>query len=145
MYHKLKEEYNQDIIMDKKNGITITIKSQVRGGKNNMLVLRNGMHIPSKKFKAWRDDAVNQVIDQIYRYETTTGSFEMITEPCSANVSYVAGDRRRRDMPAIIDAVWHVLERAEIVKDDCLIENVNFKKTYNKESPQITITLTDPE
>jgi Holliday junction resolvase RusA-like endonuclease len=121
--------------------MVITIKGQVRGGKNNMLVLRNGMHIPTKQFKKWRNDAVDQVIDQIYRHETTTGSFDMITEPCMHEIEYFAGDRRRRDIPAILDAIYHVLERAGVVKDDCLLQDLNFRQHYDKENPRVIIKL----
>jgi Holliday junction resolvase RusA-like endonuclease len=112
--------------------MVITIKGQVRGGKNNMLVLRNGMHIPSKKFKEWRDDAVLQVL---------THKYTMITEPCMHEIEYFASDHRRRDTPAILDALYHVLERAGVVKDDCLLKDLNFRQHFDKENPRIIIKL----
>ena len=112
--------------------MVIVIHSQVRGGKNNMGITRTGRHYPNKKFKEWRDDAVLQVL---------THKFSMITEPCVAEIDYFAGDRRRRDVPAILDALFHVLERAGVVKDDCLIEDLIFKKHYDKENPKVIIKL----
>jgi Holliday junction resolvase RusA-like endonuclease len=112
--------------------VVITIKGQVRGGKNNMGITRTGRHYPKPKFKEWRDDAVSQVL---------THKINMITEPCTAEISYFAGDCRRRDVPAILDALFHVLERAGVVKDDCLIENVYFEKHYDKEDPKAIIKL----
>jgi len=116
----------------------LIIQGQVRGGKNNMIVCRNGMHIPSKTFKKWRDDAVTQIYHQI---QNAKEIIRTIDNPCRADIIYTAGDRRRRDMPAIIDAIWHALERAEVVRDDCLIEDVCFKKLYDKENPNVRIIL----
>ena len=110
----------------------IRFTGQIKGGKNNMLVLRNGMHIPKKPFKDWRDNAVIEVKAQ---------KIPLHDVPCSVDILYTAGDRRRRDVPAILDAIFHVLERAGVVKDDSLIENVNFKKFYDKELPGVLMTI----
>jgi Holliday junction resolvase RusA-like endonuclease len=122
--------------------VVITIKGQVRGGKNNMLVLRNGMHIPSKKFKEWRDDALEQVgAHKIMVKNHYSKKNPMITVPCMHEIEYFAGDHRRRDIPAILDAVYHVLERAGVVKDDCLLKDLNFRQHYDKENPRVIIKL----
>ena len=112
---------------------TIKILGQVHGGKNNMIITKSGKHIPTPTFEKWRNRAVYQVQQQ---------KFKKITKPCSASFHYIAGDKRKRDIPAILDAVFHVLERAGVVEDDCLIENLSeFKKSYDKENPQIIITI----
>jgi len=116
--------------------IRIIIQGQVRGGKNNMIVTRKGLHFPRPEWKRWRDDAVMQV-QRMFRVDEP-----VFTEPCSARILYVAGDRRRRDMPAVMDAIWHVLERARIVADDSLIQHISeWVMEYDKQNPRFEIEL----
>ncbi len=79
-------------------GFVIIIKSQIRGGKNNITVTRTGRRFPNKEWAAWRDLAVASVKAQL------PASFKTITVPVNVRLEYWAGDKRRRDMPAIIDA-----------------------------------------
>lgn len=91
------------------------IKGQIKGGKNNIVITRTGRRFPKASWAKWRDEAVKQILAQ------KPLTFDIITSKVKATVLYVRGDERRRDMPATIDAIWHTLERAGIVKDDCLI------------------------
>ena len=113
--------------------VRITLKGQVRGGKNNMGVTAKGIHYPRPDFKAWRDEAIRQVKSQY--------SGEMLTMPLVATIAYYAGDNRRRDIPAILDAIWHVLERSGVVVDDALIKDVHFSTDYDKANPRAVILL----
>lgn len=116
-------------------GLKITIQSQVRGGKNNMGVSRSGHHYPNKKWAAWRDEAVAQVKRQL----PTT--FCTITTPVNMRLDYVAGDRRRRDMPAIIDSIFHVLEKSGFVSDDTLLWFTESSRSYDPKKPQAEMTV----
>jgi Holliday junction resolvase RusA-like endonuclease len=113
--------------------IALTIQGQIRGGKNNMLVLRNGMHIPRPEWRRWRDDAVAQIRRQY------AGS--ALAAPCSARIRYYAGDAKRRDVPAIMDAIWHALERAGVVEDDYLIQQVRWETALDRARPRCEIEL----
>ena len=120
----------------------IILKGQVCGGKNNFGINpKTGKHYPKKNFKRWRTDVINQLIDanQVF----TKPKF---TKPCSFYIEYTAADRRKRDITAILDALWHVFERVNIVKDDSLLEDCEgFKKFYDKENPGVKITLKHKE
>lgn len=113
---------------------TITIIGQVHGGKNSMKVTRTGRHYPNRLFEQWRNHAVFQT--RLHYHG------KPITEPVKATIHYTAQDRRRRDVPAILDALWHVLERAGVVADDCLIRDVDFTTDYDKHKPSVKIVLT---
>lgn len=113
----------------------ITLKGQVRGGKNNMVVTRNGLRFPKKPWAKWRDAAVEEVRKQLPL------GWQPIATDTLIEFSYVAGDRRRRDMPAIIDAVFHVLEKSGFVTDDTLLWVGVSSRVYNKEFPGVTITI----
>jgi Holliday junction resolvase RusA-like endonuclease len=112
---------------------TITIVGQIRGGKNNMVVTRKGKRFPKKAWAKWRDNAVRQVQSQRH--------FDTITHPAEVKLEYWAGDRRRRDMPAILDSIFHVLEKAKVVADDTLLWVTESSRAYSKDNPRAVITI----
>ena len=118
--------------------LRIVICGQIRGGKNNMVVTRSGLHFPKPEWAKWRDEAVRGVKEQLSK------SFKTIGQPVNVRVTYVAGDRRRRDCPAIFDAVWHVLEKAGVVADDTLLWPVESSRSYDKDSPRVTVEIISP-
>lgn len=115
--------------------LQIIIRGQIMGGKNNIVITRTGHRFPKASWAKWRDDAVSQVRQQL------PSNFETITEPVYVNLVYVAGDKRRRDMPAIIDSIWHVLEKSGIVADDTLLWVKHSLRIYSKEEPQAQISF----
>jgi Holliday junction resolvase RusA-like endonuclease len=115
--------------------LRIVFKGQVRGGKNNIIITRTGRRFPNKEWAKWRDEAVRSVLSQLPK------GFQTITEPVSVRLDYVAGDKRRRDFPAICDAIWHVLEKAGVVADDTLLWPTQSSRNYDKISPRCEITI----
>lgn len=95
----------------------IRIDGQVKGGKNNVGITRSGKRYPKPEFALWRDQAVAQVRQQ-------TRGMKPIDKPVTVIIHYFPGDRRRRDCPALLDGIWHVLERAGVVKDDTLLGGI---------------------
>lgn len=124
-----------DAIFGACSTITITISGQVRGGKNNMIVLRSGVHIPKKEWAKWRDEKVREVAGQL------PSRWSPIEVPVDMHLHYIAGDKRRRDNPAIVDAIFHVLEKAGVVTDDTLLWPTVSSRAYDKASPRADITL----
>lgn len=114
-------------------GLRIVICGQVRGGKNNAGRKKSGGSYAKPLFKKWRDEAVRSVHEQLPR------GWVSIHQPVNVRVTYVSGDRRRRDCPAILDAVWHILERAGVVADDTLLWPVESSRSYDKDSPRCEI------
>ena len=115
--------------------ISVTIHGQIRGGKNNMIVTKKGKHVPKKNWATWRDDAVNQVTGQL------PPNWEPISIPANIFLEYVAGDRKRRDFPAILDAIFHVLEKSGFCVDDTLLWPTKSTRAYDKEKPRATISV----
>lgn len=116
--------------------LVITVSGQVKGGKNNMTVTRNGLHFPKKEWAKWRDEKVAEVKTQLPKGWTP------LIVPVQVQLDYVAGDCRRRDQPAIIDALWHVLEKAGVVEDDTNLWVCQSSREYDKEIPRTQLTLT---
>jgi len=84
--------------------LELKFTGQVHGGKNNYIVLRNGMHVPSKVFKQWRYAAISQVVLQKpYQFKPLEDRSLLWT------IEYTPSDRRRRDLPAILDCLFHVV------------------------------------
>lgn len=116
--------------------LKLVLNGQVRGGKNNMGVTKTGRHYPKKPWKLWRDDAVAQVASQL------SLRFIAFTVPCEVQLRYYAGDHRKRDQPAIIDALWHVLEKAGVVQDDTLLWVTGGFRSYDKKNPRVELEIT---
>ena len=100
-----------------------------------MVVTRTGRRFPKASWAKWRDEAVAQVKSQL------PSDWKPIATPTNIRLEYVAGDKRRRDMPAIIDAVFHVLEKAGFVKDDTLLWVSESSRSYNKLGALCGITV----
>lgn len=114
-------------------GLTLTIKSRIMGGKNNMIVTRSGRHYPKPTWAKWRDATVSEVSGQLPR------NWKPINKPMNITLHYVAGDKRRRDMPAIIDSIYHVLEKAGVVEDDQYLWIAHSTRGYDKANPMARI------
>jgi Holliday junction resolvase RusA-like endonuclease len=72
---------------------------------------RYGGRFLEKRWAAWRDDAIKQLMVQRKRPFPLEG-------PVSISVVYFHRDRRRRDADNLMKAIFHILVRAQIVKDD---------------------------
>ena len=113
--------------------LVLRLTGQVRGGKNNMGRTKTGKSYPKKLFADWRAEAIRQIRTQFHG--------EPIAVPVNVRIDYVAEDRRRRDFPAICDALWHALERAGVVKDDTLLWPAQSSRSYDKAAPGVTISF----
>ena len=117
--------------------VVLRLKGQVRGGKNNMGRTKTGKSYPKKVFADWRAEAIRQIRAQL------PSGWTPIAVPVNVRIDYVAEDRRRRDFPAICDALWHALERAGVVKDDTLLWPAQSSRSYDKAAPGVTISFLD--
>lgn len=115
--------------------LSFTILGIIKSGKNNMIVLRNGMHIPKKEWSKWRDDVVNQM-------RSAWGGAEPLDEDVTVSFNYFPGDLRRRDVPGMIDAIFHCFERANVITDDTLFKNVNWNtRGLDRQSPRVEVQI----
>jgi hypothetical protein len=126
----------------------LRLVGQVRGGKNAMGVTKSGRHYAKAPFKKWRAEMVAQIKPQMIRafgFRHSGGGDCFVTEPTNVRIDYVAGDRKRRDQTGIFDAIFHLLEYAQVVTDDSLLWVVESTRSYSKESPGCTITFLQKE
>lgn len=113
----------------------IQLNGQIRGGKNSVKTTRSGHRYPNPVFAKWRDGAVKEIWSQV-----KPGTPFILD--CGATIQYWHGDKIRRDVPALIDGIWHVLERAGVVKDDALIKEVHWLPMgLDRKKPRAVIVL----
>lgn len=122
-------------VLRPKTVLRLTLAGQVRGGKNNIRITKTGHRYPNAKWAVWRDEAVDQIKRQL------PADFKPFTGPCSVQFHYYAKDRIRRDAPAIIDAVWHVLEKAGVVTDDTHLWPTVSSRDYDKQNPRVELII----
>lgn len=91
-----------------------SIRGPIKGGKNNMLMTRTGRHYPNPKWAKWRDGIVAGLV----------GKCSIFDKPVKMEVVYIPEDLRRRDLPAMLDSIFHCLERAKLIVDDFLVKNL---------------------
>lgn len=93
---------------------TFVLQMQIPSGKNAVQITRTGKRYPGKRFKAWRDEAMGQLTYPVTEF---TGPVTMI-------VDYVPGDNIRRDVPGLLDALCHLIEKVGLVQDDAQVKSV---------------------
>ena len=91
--------------------IRFRLHGQLPGGKNAVQVTRTGHRYPNARFVAWRTAVLKQLKAQC-------AEVRPISTPCRLIVDYYSGDKRRRDIPGMLDALLHLCERGQLVADD---------------------------
>lgn len=125
------------------SSFTFTFQGQLPSGKNSIKTTRTGKRYPTQRFVEWRDEAVAKATEHV----RTTASwthwpwFRKPTKLC-IEIHYAAGDLRRRDIPGMLDALFHVLERAQVVEDDAQIKETHwYQLPVDRSAPGVTVTL----
>lgn len=125
------------------------LEGQVRGGKNHMQInFRTGTHYPTPEFAAWRNRACAEIMaqkrDMLLYFRSKKGVTVKLPfdQELACDIDYTPSDNRRRDIPAILDAIFHVLERSGIVADDALIKHIAFRtRQKDARNPRAIIVL----
>lgn len=97
--------------------IEFHLPGQLPSGKNAVQVTRAGRRYPGDRFKNWRDQMFLMMAAQRV-------PVSLLDKPLSMTVDYTAGDKRRRDVPGMLDAILHLIEKWGLVADDRWIEDV---------------------
>jgi Holliday junction resolvase RusA-like endonuclease len=114
----------------------LVIAGQIKSGKNRILITRTGHRYPPKEFKAWRDGVVGDLVKQWKQ--------PSVTVPVRLYCQYWPGDRRTRDVSGMADALFHVLVKAGVLKDDGLVWDLLwYRQPMNRKGPKVLITITE--
>lgn len=116
--------------------IKFVLKGQPPSGKNAVVVTRSGMRFPAKRFKIWREDAFKQLDAQVPNLKIPEDWCVLV------RVIYTPGDRRRRDVPGMVDALWHLIEKYGLVDDDARLTNLIWTTCQvNKENAGVDVSI----
>ena len=64
--------------------------------------------------------------------------------PVSMKVIYTPADLKRRDMPAMLDSIFHIMEKAGLISDDCLVHDLQWTaKAKDKENAGVSVFIED--
>lgn len=119
--------------------MNFVIEGQIKSGKNNMGITRAGKRYPRAPWAAWRDGVLAQIFQQFAGQRVGHDPAKTM----GINVLYWPGDLIRRDVPGMLDALFHCFERAGVVRDDTLFKYVAWTTmSLNRESPRAEITIT---
>ena len=78
-------------------------------------ITRTGRRYPGERFEKWREEAMK-----------TFGKFVPFTGPVKMWVSYTPGNLIKRDVPGMLDALCHLIEKVGLVLDDCQVVDVRW-------------------
>src|SRR3990167_5131737 len=118
------------------------IHGQIKGGKNNICITRTGHRYSNPKWAAWRDDVVSELNDLI----CATDIGIQFDKPVSMRVVYTSADLKRRDLPAILDSIFHCMEKAGLITDDFLVKDLVWEsRPKDKENAGAKIFLEELE
>ena len=114
------------------------IKGQLRGGKNMMGVnTRTGLHYAKPLFIKWRQGILSMLLPQWYKQRK-----ERLKVASILSVHYWPGDLRKRDISALLDGLFHCLEKVGAIEDDGLIRNVHWiEESLDRENPRALLIL----
>ncbi len=113
--------------------ITFIINSKVMGGKNHIGITRTGHRYPLPSWAKWRDGVV-QILRNL--------CIETIHYPCKITIGYWRADERKRDLPGMIDALFHCFERAGIVQDDFQFKDLHWLNMgIDRKDPRVVIAI----
>jgi len=114
---------------------SLMFPGSIKGGKNSMQIAKNGHHYALKSWAQWRNRMVMLIRAQL------PPDWQPITIPVTMRLDYYAADHRRHDQPAILDSIFHVLEKAGVVADDTLIWVDSGSRQYDKAEPRAIVVL----
>lgn len=122
--------------------ITFALNGQMKSGKNGQKIRRRWrgpgfVRHAAPAFEAWRHEMLRQI--KAHRL----GKFLPLVGPLRIDIEYVPGDRILRDGPGIQDALFHVFERAGVVKNDAQFAEIHFvPRIMDRARPRANITIT---
>lgn len=116
--------------------LSFTLFGQLPGGKNAIKTTRTGHRYPNERFKAWRAEAIGQLMRQL------PANLKTIAEPVRMACEYTPGDLRTRDVPGMEDAIMHLLMAARVIQDDGLIYETSWSRSpLDRKQPLVRVTL----
>jgi Holliday junction resolvase RusA-like endonuclease len=123
--------------------LAIRLSDQIPSGKNHVRITRAGRRYPTPRFAQWRASAYSQVRAQLISQPSWREWPRQAS--MSLTVYYRPRDRRRRDVPGMLDALLHLLERAEVIEDDAQVKTVSWVSALKSQVPCVILAIAPME
>lgn len=106
------------------------LKGETPAKKNSRITLRNGKTIPGKQYQQWHNDALKEIFSQKYKIPEDVKL--PIFSSVSISVTFVHGDKRRRDADNGLSSILDLLVDCNILSDDNwkIVENISVRNLY---------------
>jgi len=126
--------------------LRIILEDQLPSGKTSGTEIgyrKNGSRYmrPSDRFVAWRNKAEKEILLQRHGWPTALKMALPLRVPLVMTVSYRPFDNRTRDVPGMVDALFHLLEHVGLVENDGLIQGLLWAYPWRTEGPGAIFTL----
>ena len=122
--------------------MTLVISGECPSKKNSRINTRSGRSFPSKRYTAWLNSALIQLVDQIadFRRNGKQLAFERGLE---LTVTFYHGDLKRRDSDNQLSSVLDMLVDAQVIPDDNweILPVKHIFDAYDKGNPRCVISL----
>lgn len=122
--------------------MTLVISGECPSKKNSRINTRSGRSFPSKRYTAWLNSALIQLVDQIadFRRNGKQLAFERGLE---LTVTFYHGDLKRRDSDNQLSSVLDMLVDAQVIPDDNweILPIKHIFDAYDKGNPRCVISL----
>jgi Holliday junction resolvase RusA-like endonuclease len=115
--------------------IEFHLPGQLPSGKNAVQITRTGRRYPGDRFKKWRQEMFLMMGSQ-------NVPVPLLAKPLFMEVVYTPSDKRRRDVPGMVDAILHLLEKWGLVADDAWIKGLRWHQ-HAGELPGAWIRISD--
>lgn len=123
--------------------LILRLSEQIPSGKNHVRITRTGRRYPTARFAQWRATAYQQLHSQLIKQpawrQWPSGASMSLT------VYYRPLDRRRRDVPGMLDALLHLLEQTEVIQDDAQVKTVSWVSALKSQVPCVVLAIQPTE
>lgn len=116
------------------------INAETPAKKNSRITLRNGMTIPSKRYREWHKFAVAEI-------KTQKLPLSPLDSPVRVLLRFTHGDLRRRDSDNGTSSIMDLLTDCRILADDNwqIVRQIRVQNDYVKGEPKCEIVITEYE
>lgn len=116
------------------------IHAETPAKKNSRITLRNGMTIPSKRYREWHKSAEKEI-------KTQKLPLSPLDSPVRVLLRFTHGDLRRRDSDNGTSSIMDLLVDVGILADDNwqIVRQIRVQNDYVKGEPKCEIVITEYE
>lgn len=119
------------------------IMGETPSKKNSKIRTKSGYMIPSKAHQKWHDDAMVQLQSYIGLAMLGDEMPKAIDYPIRVNLTFVHGDKVRRDSDNQVSSIMDLLQDVKVLEDDRweIVREIHVKNEYEKNEARCLIEI----